>query len=376
MVFKSQNENYCIACDWLQYSVRLVDAEPEFICPDGFRIEFLQGNNIFKYRAIVYRLDGLKYLTLLWGPYSRILRKDLMTVQVANPLLYMGGVHSSFRLLQEIVPCWFNSCGRVDICCDYQMDEFRYKMIRGLREGQFYVQGKSEGTDWWHKTNDVRGSFVHCLTWGSPNSEIKVKTYNKSRELGVSRDAIGEKPYISANWIDAGFDVEKVWRLEFSLKSSGQLQWAGRSVSLDDVANVEWLFDVFCSLYGSRFVVRKAMGLRHGHKNGDPRYYLLNLSSSDVKLKWSGSSDEVVAPNSRVTAIRKLATMIDSEICRCSPDVFQELAGSLVRLCAEKGYGAYFSNAYGRPVEAWLDERFAGCGEGCWDVVARPNELS
>lgn len=376
MVFSYADTNYCIACDWLQYSVRLQNAnDVQLQCPAGFRLELLQGNNIFRNRAILWRSDGLKYLTLLWSPYSRKIKADIMTAQVANPLLYQGGIMASFRLLQEIVPCYFNSMGRIDVCMDYELDDFRAKLIRGLYAGNYYVQGKREGSDWWHSTNDAAGSFPHCLSWGSPSSEIKVKTYNKSRELGVSRETCGEKPYISASWIDAGFDVEKVWRLEFSMKSAGQLRWLGKHIVLEDVCSSSWLLSVFLSLYNRRFVIRHDSGGRLNHHNDDPVVSLLNLPGSTEMLRWTEGSEysEKYVPNSRITALRKVVAMLDSDVCRPSRDVFEIMANSLYSLLDERGMRSYFSHAYGCDVDEWISERWEHCGEGIEEVIAEPN---
>lgn len=376
MLFTYKECNYCIACDWLQYSVRLSQPnDVKFNCPDGFRLELLQGNNIFRNRAILWRGDGTKYLTLLWSPYSRKIKADIMTVQVANSLLYQSGIMVSFRLLQSMVPCYFNSMGRIDICIDYELDDFRAKLIRGLYEHEYYVQGKREGADWWHLSNGGVGAFPHCLNWGKPSSEIKVKTYFKSRELGVTKDRIGDKPYISAAWVDAGFDVEKVWRLEFSLNSAGQLQWLGKKIQLEDVSNSSWLLDVFLSLYNKRFVVRYDGGGRTGHKNNDKVVKLLNLPETSNLLRWSeGSNDnERFVPNSRISAIRKVVNVIDSDICRPSREVFEVMADTLYRLLDERGMRSYFSHAYGCDVDEWISERWEKCGEGVTEVIAEPS---
>ncbi len=374
MVFNYKNTNYCLACDWLQYSVHLENAKNvELSCPVGFRLELLQGNNIFRHRAILWRDDGLKYLTLLWSPYSRKIKEYIMTVQVANPLLYNDGIMTSFRLLQSVVPCFFNSMGRLDLCIDYELDDYRAKLIRGLYEHEYYVQGKREGADWWHLTKDKLGSFPHCLNWGRPSSEIKVKTYNKSRELGITENGCGEKPYISARWIDAGFDVTKVWRLEFSLSSAGQLRWHGKPIGLEDVSSSKWILETFLSLYTSRFIVRYDEGGRCGHRNNDKVVALLNLPKNADKLRWTASENVGYVPNARVTAIRKVVGILDSDVCRISKDVFEVMANTLYTLMEERGMRGYFSHAYGCDVDEWISERWEACGTGTHEVIAEPN---
>lgn len=372
MIFEYANCNYCIACDWLQYSVRLLEwKNVQFNCPAGYRIELLQGNNIFKNRAIVWTDTGEKMLTLLWSPYSRKLSSSLMTVQVANQYLYLSGIMPSFHLLQEIVSCVFNSMGRIDIAVDYELDDWRAKVIRSLYQKEYYVQGKKDGSDWWH--DEKGGSFPHCLSWGSAKTEIKVKTYNKSRELGVSAEKIGEKPYISCQWRDAGFDVEKVWRLEFSMKSAGQLKWQGNPITLANVASSKWLLDMFCSLYSRRFIVRVKTEQRKGHKNEDDIVKLLNLPESNEIIRWKEGEKEVYTNNSRITAIRKVANMIDSEVCRPNKAIFEVMANTLYTLLDDKGMRSYFMKAYGADVDEWISERWEHCGGGIEEIVSGPN---
>lgn len=374
MLFSYKDCNYCLACDWLQYSVRLEDSKNvELSCPEGFRLELLQGNNIFRHRAIIWRDDGLKYLTLLWSPYSRKIKEYIMTVQVANPLLYKDGINASFQLLQSVVPCFFNSMGRIDLCIDYELNDYRAKVIRGLYEHEYYVQGKREGSEWWHATKDELGSFPHCLNWGKPSSEIKVKTYNKSRELGITENRCGDKPYISARWIEAGFDVNRVWRLEFSLSSAGQLRWHGKPIGLEDVSSSKWILDAFLSLYTSRFIVRYDGGGRCGHKNDDKVVVLLNLPKNADKLRWSSSENAGYVPNSRIMAIRKVVGILDSEVCRTSRNVFEVMANTLYNLMEEQGMRGYFSHAYGCDVDEWISERWEACGTGTHEVIAEPN---
>ena len=110
---------YCINCDWLAFSVKLNEREPELQCPEGYRLELLQGNNIYKNRFVLYDADGRKCLTALWSPYSSVLDATIMTVQAANWMLYSVSASYIMDLLLQIVDCEFNSVGRVDIFCDF-----------------------------------------------------------------------------------------------------------------------------------------------------------------------------------------------------------------------------------------------------------------
>lgn len=377
MNFTYLNKTYCCNCDWLQFSAML-ESDPdqvEVFCPEGFRLEILPGNNVFRNRAILWRVsDGEKFLTLLWNPYSRKLKRRLLTCQLANLLLYNGGISMAYQLLQEITPCYFNSLGRVDICLDFKVDEYEMRFIRKLWDSSYYAQGKSEGSEFWHSAKDDRMRFVHCLSWGSKHSEIKVKLYNKVRELGIcDKLPMGIKPWIVNEWKCAGWESKDIWRLEFSLCSAGQLQQNGKAISLDDVKNPSWLMDTFLSLYHSRFKVRENYGLRKGHKNGDPTRVLLQLPTSSTKLKWR-VSDEPQVTTERITLLRKLMSTFEMPFVKADLAMFETLANSVMQVCESKGMGGYFAHCYGDYPEIYFDKLYQEIGGGCFEVTPKPGQ--
>lgn len=374
MYFTYDKFNYVVNCDWLQFSVTIEDIDNfELYCPEGFRMEIQGGNNVFRHRAILYRCeDSAKFLTILWSPYSRCLKRDLMTCQLGNLLLYNGGIRMAYRLLMECVPCRFNSMGRIDVCLDFEVDDYLLMVIRKMWMGEYYVQGKSEGSNFWHSSTDDKGRFVHCLSWGSKTSEIKVKVYNKSREIGVcSTCPDGLKPWISRQWRDAELNVDKVWRIEFSMCSSGQLRWQGQKITIDDVVSSQWLIDVFLSLYTRRFICRENLGRRDGHKNNDPKIVFLVLPKSSEMLRWGGSENEPTATADQITLLRRLMNSLDLPAVQCSEQLFGSLASTIVDLCERKGVTSYFCHVYGDTPSNVLQAKFQSVGGGKVDVAPR-----
>lgn len=370
-----------INCDWLQYSVMLEEDEPEFECPDGYRIEVLQGNNIFRWRALVFDAQGRKWLTLLWSPYSSVLNKRLMTVQVANLLLYYAGVNESYRLLKSIVHCHFNSCGRVDVCADFPMSNDKLETLRHLNSGHYYVQGKSEGSSWWHTSKEVNGERewkkhqFHCLSWGSKCSDIKVKCYHKSREINATElNGECEKPYIRDQWKLAGWDVANVWRLEFSLSGTGKLQWEREVIDLQKVSSADWLRHVFYSLYGSRFVIRENQGLRKGHKNLDPTRNFLLLPPEDTVLTRSLGVMDGKTCSESVKLLRKLMAQLNSPAVMSNEVVCQSLVTSVATVVEQNGLSAYFLSRFGMPYVDYLQNVLDGSGAGIVAVDGDPRK--
>lgn len=374
-------DDVIINCDWLQYSVMLQDESPEFISPAGFRIEFLQGNNIFRHRALIFDAQGRKWLTLLWSPFSSLLNRRIMSVQVANLLLYYDSIQVSFKLLQQIVDCEFNSCGRVDVCCDFQITENQIEVIKHLNSGHYYVQGKSEGSNWWHKVTEVGGDRIykrnqtHCLSWGSSSSDIKVKCYHKSRELGMlNPNPEPEKPYIVDMWRAAGWDVTRVWRLEFSLCGSGKLRWDNEVIDLDKVKSKEWLQHLFYNLYGRRFVVRENQGRRDGHKNTDPLRTFLSLPSDGSVLSRSLGALSSAPASPAVKLLRSLMGQLSSPAVMASSDSCYALCSAISAVVEVHHLRSYFSAHFGDDVEPYLQKIMDSSGEGCYEVDGNPTK--
>lgn len=380
MYFTYFDHKYCVNCDWLQYSVHLKEQEPEIFCPDGYRLEICQGNNLFAHRAILYDGRGAKYLTLLWKPYSKVLPANLMTVQVANEYLYLdggAGILWSIDDLQKIVDCTFNAVGRIDICCDFEGSEKNTLFINHLNSGHYYAQHKTEGSVWWH---DIGGSVavkkqLHCLSWGSHKSEIKVKLYHKSREQGLIQGEDAEKPWIVQQWKLNEMDIHNVWRLEFSLSGAGQLRYKGNLINLQHIADEEWLLNVFCEMYHSRFITRINQGRRNGHHNNDERVYLFPMVKSAAGLKWADPKGRDYELPASITLLRALMRQIDNPAIMSARPTFNDYAGTILNLIDNYHLCGYFLRTYEKLPEIYFDELWHNVGGGIRHTSPSPSRL-
>lgn len=371
--------NVIYSVDWLQYSVVTADDEPELYCPDGFRVEVMSGNNIFRYRAIVTDGHGRKWLTLLWSPYSRVLNPRLMTVQVGNELLYSSAINESWRVLQQVVECRFNSMGRLDLCGDFPITDEQLETVKQLNSGHYYVQGKHEGSSWWHHTTaDGSTAYrkqMHCQTWGSPKSEIKVKLYHKSREQGMlCENPQPDKPYIVANWVDAGWDVRRVWRLEFSMSTSGQLQWDRKPITLEQVSSCEWCASVFRGLYGRRFVVRENQGRRTAKHNSDRVVDFLTLTGDVQGLQWCPSGNPVPVAG-EVTLLRRLMADLHTPTVMSSEEMAYSYVSTISTLVERGGLQRYFREHFGGEYADVLGDVLRSSGSQVLEVDPYPNRI-
>lgn len=380
MYFTYKNNRYCVNLDWLQYSVHLHEPEPEILCPEGYRIELCQGNNIFEHRALVFDSRGAKYLTLLWKPYSKVLPSNLMTVQVANEYLYLmsgEGVKWSFRDVQQIVDCTFNAVGRIDICVDWEGSNKRNEFLRHLNSGHYYAQHKSEGSNWWHEVekDGHKRKQLHCLTWGSQKSEIKVKVYHKSREQGLVGGNEPEKPWIVREWKANEMDIRNVWRLEFSLSGAGQLRYKGQPITLDDVASEQWCLDVLCELYHNRFVTRINQGRRQGHHNNDTRIYLFPFPTRSAGLAWADPKGRDYELPASITLLRSMMRQIDNPAVMASKLTFQEYATTILHIIQNHKLNGYFIRTYEQCPDDYFNNLWLNVGGGLRSCTPSPSRL-
>lgn len=378
MHFEHHGTNYVLNCDWLQYSVYMDRTKPKLICPPGYRIDLCQGTNIYEKRALIFDEHGRKILTLLWKPYSSILNPLIMSVQVANECLYSEQIMTTYELVKEIVQkCYFNSIGRFDVCCDFTLDNEKVNMIKHLNSGHYYVERKAEGSSFWHEVsqNGRKHKQTHCLSWGSKTSEIKVKLYNKSRELGIIGGGESEKPWISNEWKAANLDLLKTWRLEFSLKSNGQLRWQDQQVNLQNIVDKMWLAQVYCDLYYSRFVTRINQGQKKGHKNKDKRVYLIDLPKDFQKLFWASIGDKRCESSAAVKLLRSMMAQLDNESLKADKKLFEEYCTTIGSVICTHDLAQYFEYHFGAEYTKFLADLCDHAGNGINENAVNVSKL-
>ena len=378
--------NFCINLDWLSFSVRLVDADAELQCPDGYRLELLTGNNIYKYRFILYDAAGRKLITALWHPYSSTLDKLVAHVQFANCTLYSEERFQLWDLLLRVWDCEFNSMSRIDICCDFDATDFQHGVIRRLGDGRCYVQGKREGSRFWHEENVPVGPnetkkrvVYHCISWGSKTSEIKVKLYWKSREQGMvveeGQEPHPEKPYIVEEWRELGMNLRNVWRLEFSLSSSGQLSFDGKRLTLEEVLRPHWFCRVLSALLESRFVVRRNDGRRTSKHNNDRIVDFISLPFDKLRFRWKESSEIKYEDAANVSILRKLLQQLESPVCQANSIVFDSVADAIKSVVTQCHLEEWCQRRLGESIESYLDAKLELVGLGAVAVEPTPSRF-
>lgn len=167
----------------------------------------------------------------------------------------------------------FQRISRIDICLDFERFDYGDKpqdFLRRFMAGRYakinQANINAHGLDQWD------GRQWNSIRWGSPNSMVTTRFYNKTMELKQVHD----KPYIRQAWqlcnlVDDWSTLEKkrkdgtvykpeIWRVEFAVKSGTRKWFVVEDYSGDrkriiskhntlDVYNTrEQIFDVFLSL--------------------------------------------------------------------------------------------------------------------------------
>lgn len=153
-------------------------------------------------------------------------------VRLSNATCYTQSPARNLAEFLELNGFGFQRISRVDIALDFE--KFDYgddpaKIIKRYMQGRYSKINQANlaahGLDAWD------GRTWNSLSWGSKNSMVTTKLYNKTKELKEVKD----KPYIRQAWQLAGLvdnmnTLEKtkpdgttykpnIWRVEFSVKS-------------------------------------------------------------------------------------------------------------------------------------------------------------
>lgn len=205
----------CISVDWLTMyceSAMIVESRKY----EWRKME--HGSAQFKDVYKVYdRECGEMYCIVQAHPYSPIIPKKAVMVQVANRFLYYKNWNvtvNNFMYVSNIKPL---SISRIDIACDFNCFAkglHPESVIRGIVSEKYRHVGRSKGHV---EFSNRQGVEFEYLRFGNRDSEICTYLYNKTRELKEVQD----KPYIREMWKNSGLDVDKdVWRLEVSLSNT------------------------------------------------------------------------------------------------------------------------------------------------------------
>lgn len=306
---------YVLSIDWL--SVFCIYAgEGDTWCPvESSEFSFKRedfGTRCFStfHRARIANCEGGwdEFAEVQSVPYSSILPPYAIIIRFVNRVLYMPDfweVVSRFLSLQNIE---IRGISRVDICADF--NQFACMSPRALIEGfaakKYRHIGRGVGSLAFDHgvSNGDYGVRYTGLTFGTHSSDAHVYLYNKTFELLTQ----GDKPWIRERWKRVGLDVQHVWRLEVSIKSSGlkfKDKNTKKTISVDDsmVADgdmldkiyhtfIRKLFSFIVNRSGIKNITREPRLVLFDEKPAFDRGSICNLSPGDrssrilIKQLW------------------------------------------------------------------------------------------
>lgn len=345
------NDRGVVSCDWFSISCMLTkprDGEP-LRAPAGWHCLQQAPTAIWAERWFVLDGDGNKIATILCVPRSPIIDCKRCVVEIANRWLYYEDFHRVVDRVLDILPMAITGLNRVDLCCDFEMSDERYRTYKKLASGAAYVKALRSGAVWWQDINagkqgDGLGMerVPHCLTFGGHDSVFKWKVYYKWLELQQAPPE-AKKPYIIDLWREMGFSERHVWRCEVSISGSNSLRDLGQRV----IAPFSWYDDrvrLFCDIYSDKFVVREAQG--HKDKRNDKVLPFLEVvGSKSIRHALPQNSRDDSDPERRLTC--KLWKELMQPEVQCNDNLAHIIRSSLMELLE-------------RPANLWILERMYG----------------
>lgn len=278
----------CINIDWLEcYCIELgsMPKDAEYFRVFGWHVKEREyGTRIYEQMFTLYAHDcDLPFIEIRRLPKCspsekfHVLPDKSCHVRLVNRSCYY---EQAARLLQEFLDKYelsFMRISRIDICLDFERfdsGDVPQKFLTRYMSGKYSKINQTNisvhGTEMWDGRN------WNSVSWGSKNSQISTKLYNKTLELKQVHD----KPYIRQAWALAGLidDImtmtkgkgaaqysPEIWRLEFSIKSSvkkwfviedyskSKKQLRSIHNTLDCYYNRQQLLDVFASIASHYF---------------------------------------------------------------------------------------------------------------------------
>lgn len=298
--------NRCVNIDWLE--VYCLESEPRpaaFFLEDGWAVRVRDyGTRIYREMfTLLENNTGEPLIEVRRAPAlsskTQVLDPRACHIRLCNRTCYFD---NAAKLLADFINKYgfvFQRISRIDLCMDFERfdsgDDPQKFLVRYLKKKYRKInQGNIRlvGEDLWD------GQLWNSVSWGSKQSMISTKLYNKTLELQQVKD----KPYIRVAWTIAGLvddfitlkktKVVKdkdtgesktvqynptIWRLEFSISSSVKRWFVIEDVrgekkklrsihhTLDCYFTKQQIFDVFASLADHYFHFKTDVRDSHGN---------------------------------------------------------------------------------------------------------------
>lgn len=256
-----------------------------------------------------------------YSPKMSALHSMSASIKMENSALYSPDWYFYLHDIIGALRWTIQNITRVDICCDFNTflngrdpEKFCADYLRVPTKGRpSYLR---MGKDKWHAIGQkyVSENKVEYLRWGTRESEVCTYLYNKSKELRDKK----YKPWIAREWKAAGLDVQKVWRVEFSINSKGlalfdiskQLYKPLFATDLDTQEDIARMFHIFAAQY-FRFKLCKAGDGRRKSRLPDVKLF---PPSPEISLKHKSVAREIESGKTERVLINRLQQILDSDL--------------------------------------------------------------
>lgn len=236
------NKIRCINLDWLE--VYALEPISETHNADYFRsqqfavLERDYGTRIYSEMFTIVGADDYPFVEVRRNPKNNsILPINATHLRFVNRRCYEYDAGTIMAEFLKRYGYTFVSISRVDICLDFEKfdsGDDPQKFVKRYVGHKYAKINQSQASahfdDCWERRD------FNSFSWGSRNSDINTKLYNKTMELYDEKAGAFRKPYILQAWFesqlvddpircikkrDDGREYRpQIWRLEFSIKSN------------------------------------------------------------------------------------------------------------------------------------------------------------
>lgn len=282
---------YAVNLDWVELHCEFDSllfrnqyGTPDHSKIDDFSVRLREyGTRVFRYVSVI-SYKRREFATLCYCPLSSqdnggILNPLMCHIKLENSWCYDDRWFELLKLALCVFRIKPKRLSRIDVACDIQYFEcglYAADLAQGLMRRKYY---KIHQANWGAHGNDSDKLSWHSLSFGSKNSPVFTRFYNKSLELSQAKD----KQYIREVWQQVEMNPNRdVWRIEFALTDTGRDvidHETGEQfeITIDMIADRTHLQGIFWHYAQHYFDIRKNTGQR---RYDCPRLRLLPNSPS------------------------------------------------------------------------------------------------
>lgn len=327
-----KRQNFIYSVDWFQYychqtsNPKLGD-ELHGLSPNRqgyvstYKVEKAHEWSALYHEHYCITLNHRPITHIHYAPKMSALHSESAAIKMENSALYSPDWYFYLHDILGALRWTIQNITRVDLCCDFNNflngrdpEKFCADYLRVPTKGRpSYLR---MGKDKWHAIGHkyVSENKVEYLRWGTRESEVCTYLYNKSKELRDKKN----KPWIAREWKAAGLDVQKVWRVEFSINSKGlalfdiskglyKPLFASDLDTQEDIAN---MFHIFAAQY-FRFKLCKAGDGRRKSRLPDVQLF---PDAPEITLKHKSVAREIESGKTERILVNRLQQILDSDI--------------------------------------------------------------